>query len=348
MDSFGIGDVWSLQWFMPDTLMAFDWANKIFLYLIAVIPLIFVLRWFVIYQIRQKLDIALPKNKARKSTSAILRFVPPLLLAGSALFLLVSLARPQRSNEKVEQYSEGIDIMLVLDISESMQIEDFIPNRLDAAKKVANSFISGRFQDRIGLVIFSGEAISYSPLTTDYELLNSLIDDIDFKMIEKGGTAIGLAIGVTINRMKSSTSKSKVMILLSDGENTAGSIDPITAANLAKDQGIKMYTIGVGKEGKVPFGTDMFGRRQYIEQSLDETVLKQIAEIGEGRYFRATNNKALDEIFKIIDEYEKAEIKETRFQDTKDYYFIYLLLSIILFLLFLGTKSTFMVNAMED
>jgi Ca-activated chloride channel family protein len=264
------------------------------------------------------------------------------------IFILISLARPQRTNEQVEQYTEGIDIMLVLDISESMQIEDFIPNRLEAAKNVAKGFINGRFQDRIGLVIFSGEAISYSPLTTDYALLGSLIDDIGFNMVRKGGTAIGLAIGVTINRMKDSPSKSKVMILLSDGENTAGSIDPETAAKIAKDKGIKMYSIGVGKEGKVPYGTDMFGRKRYIEQSLDESTLRMIAELGDGKYFRATNNQALDEIFGVIDEYEKAEIKETRYQDTKDYYFIYLFYGIIFLLLWLATKATFMVNALED
>ena len=314
MNSTGIEDFFSLEWFFPETLSSFEWVNPEFLYLLLILPLIRLIKWLINRRTRQKLEIALPEDKAKKSKSTWLRLLPPLLLSLTIVLILVSLARPQRTNEQVEQYTEGIDIMLVLDISESMQIEDFIPNRLEAAKNVAKDFINGRFQDRIGLVIFSGEAISYSPLTTDYELLNNLIDDIGFNMVRKGGTAIGLAIGVTINRMKESPSKSKVMILLSDGENTAGSIDPETAAKIAKDKGIKMYSIGVGKEGKVPYGTDMFGRKRYIEQSLDETTLRMIAELGDGRYFRATNNQALDEIFGIIDEYEKAEIKETRYQ----------------------------------
>lgn len=348
MNSTGIEDFFSLQWFLPDTLTNFEWVNPAFLYLLILLPLIRLIKWLINRRTRQKLEIALPEDKARKSRSTWLRLVPPFLLSLAILLILLSLARPQRTNEQVEQYTEGIDIMLVLDISESMQIEDFIPNRLEAAKNVAKGFINGRFQDRIGLVIFSGEAISYSPLTTDYALLNSLIDDIGFNMVRKGGTAIGLAIGVTINRMKDSPSKSKVMILLSDGENTAGAIDPETAAKIAKDKGIKMYSIGVGKEGKVPYGTDMFGRKRYIEQSLDESTLRMIADLGDGKYFRATNNQALDEIFGVIDEYEKAEIKETRFQDTKDYYFIYLFYGIIFLLLWLATKGTFMVNALED
>ncbi|UZR95355.1 vWA domain-containing protein [Chondrinema litorale] len=348
MDNTGIEHFFSPEWFFPSTFTGFDWVNPIFLYLIAALPLFLLVRWLINRQTRQKLEIALPEDKARKSNSALLRLIPPTFLSLTVLFVLIALSRPQRTNEQVEQYTEGIDIMLVMDISESMQIEDFVPNRLEAAKSVGKDFINGRFQDRIGLVIFSGEAISYSPLTTDYELLNTLIDDISFNMVRKGGTAIGLAIGVTINRMKDSNAKSKVMILLSDGENTAGSIDPETAAKIAKDKGIKMYTIGVGKEGKVPYGTDMFGRKRYIEQSLDESTLRMIADLGDGRYFRATNNQALDEIFGVIDQYEKAEIKETRFQDTKDYYFIYLFYGILFFLLWLATKNTFMVNALED
>ncbi len=348
MDKAGIEEWFSPDWFAPQTLAGFDWANPLFLYLIPLVPLFLLLRLLFLNRIRQKLNLSIPENKGRKSMSAWLRFVPPLVFLLALTLVLVSLARPQLTNEKVERSTEGIDIMLVLDISESMQIEDFVPNRLEAAKKVAREFVFGRFQDRIGIVIFSGEAISYSPLTTDYDLLNSLVNEIDFRMIDKGGTAIGLAIGVTINRMKESDSRSKVMILLSDGENTAGSINPVTAAQLARDNGIKMYTIGVGKEGKVPYGTDIFGRKRYIEQSLDESALRQIAEIGQGQYFRATNNEALNEIFKIIDEYEKTEVKEARYKDTRDYYFVYLAWGMLAMLLWLGLKSTFMSNVLED
>ncbi len=347
MDDFN----WSwldISWFFWSKLKAFDWENPVFLYLIPVVPLVFLLRWLLHFKFRQKLDIALPEGKFTKDFTAYLRYIPNLFFMLVLMLMLIALARPQLTNEQVEQWTEGIDIMMVLDISESMQIEDFTPNRLEAAKKVANEFIAGRFQDRIGMVIFSGEAISYAPLTTDYELLYNLIDNIDFNMIGKGGTAIGSAIAVGINRMIESDSKSKVMILLSDGENTAGSIDPMTSANMAYAYNIKIYTIGVGKEGKVPFGTDMFGRTRYIEQSLDEKMLREIANIGQGQYFRATNNKALEQIFGLIDKYEKAEIKETRYKDTKDFYYVYLTYATFFFFAWLFFKSTFITNALED
>jgi Ca-activated chloride channel homolog len=345
----GILEDWlSPHWFYSETLSGFDWENPIFLYAIPFVPFSFVLRWLLYIRGGQKLNIALPEKQLRSDWVALLRFFPPLLLMVSIMLLLVAIARPQKTNEQVDQWTEGIDIMLVLDISESMQIEDFTPNRLEAAKKVARGFIEGRLQDRIGLVIFSGEAISYAPLTTDYSMLQSLINDITFQMIQKGGTAIGSAIAVGINRMRESTSKSKIMILLSDGENTAGSIDPVTAANLAYAYGVKIYSIGVGKEGKVPYGTDMFGRPRYVEQSLDETALREIARIGEGQFFRATDNKTLEQVFKRIDQYEKAEIKENRFKDTHDFYPIYLLYGMLFWLLWLLTKSTFMVNVLED
>lgn len=338
----------SLQWFTPSVLESFDWGFSIALFAIPLVPLVYLLRWLFQLRLRQKLDIALPNQSLVSNPTVWLRFVPPILMSLSLILLLVALARPQKTDEQVEQWTEGIDIMLVLDISESMQIEDFTPNRLEAAKQVAREFIAGRFQDRIGMVIFSGEAISYCPLTTDYPMLNQMIDDIDFGMIDKGGTAIGSAIAVGLNRMRESDSKSKVLILLSDGENTAGSIDPITSANMAYAYGIKMYSIGIGKEGKVPFGTDMFGRTRYIEQSLDEAVLREIAKIGDGQYFRATNNDALDQVFRLIDKYEKAEIKETRYKNTEDFYQIYLFFGLIFFFAWMMTKSTFMANALED
>ena len=238
--------------------------------------------------------------------------------------------------------------MLVIDISESMQIEDFKPNRLEAAKTVAREFIDGRFQDRIGIVIFSGDAYSLSPLTTDYELLKAYLKDIDFNMIENRGTAIGSALAVGTNRMRESEAESKVLILLSDGDNTAGNIDPITAAELANAYNIKLYTIAVGKEGRVPFGKDFFGQPKYIENTLDETTLRQIAEIGDGQFYRVSDNAALEQVFKMIDEYEKAEIKENRYKDTSDFYQIYLKWAIIFFLAWLLLKSTFVSNVLQD
>src|SRR5690606_20444389 len=162
------------------------------------------------------------------------------------IMLVIALARPQRSNERVEQFTEGIDIMLVLDISESMDLQDFTPNRLEAAKATAIEFINGRVGDRIGMVVFAGEAYSLAPLTNDYELLTDLVKEISFSMMEAKGTAIGSALASGTNRMKESESASKVMILLSDGESNAGNVDPLFAANLAAALDIKIYTIAMG------------------------------------------------------------------------------------------------------
>jgi Ca-activated chloride channel family protein len=258
-------------------------------------------------------------------------------------------ARPQTTKEKVDQWTEGIDIILAIDISRSMTILDFKPNRLGAAKKVAKEFINGRFQDRIGVVIFSGDAYSLAPLTTDYELLKSSIDEITFDKIEASGTAIGSALAVATNRMRESDAGSKVIILLSDGENTAGNIDPIMAAKLAFAYDIKLYTIGIGKEGRVPIGINRFnGRMTYEENTLDETTLREIAKIGEGSYFRASDNRALEDVFALIDKYEKTEIKESRYKGTTDYYQIYLKWAIAIFLFWLALKSTFVSNILRD
>ncbi|MGW8121110.1 vWA domain-containing protein [Roseivirga echinicomitans] len=339
----------SLEWFTPEGFKSFDWAFEIFLYALPLVLILFLLKWLIGTKVKQKLAVALPKQDIDKSWTSYLRIIPNLLTALALAMFIIALARPQRTNEQVEQWTEGIDIMLIIDISESMQIEDFKPNRLEAAKQTAHDFINGRFQDRIGLVIFSGDAYSLSPLTTDYELLSNFIDtEIDFDKIENRGTAIGSAIATGTNRMTESSTASKVMILLSDGDNTAGNIDPITAAELAAAYGIKIYTIGIGKDGKVPYGKDFFGRPNYIENTLDETTLRRIAEIGEGQFYRASDNEALDNVFDLIDEYEKAEIKETRYKNTTDFYPIYTKWGLVFFVLFMLSKSTFVSNVLED
>jgi Ca-activated chloride channel family protein len=262
--------------------------------------------------------------------------------------VVIALARPQRNNERVEQYTEGIDILLVMDISESMDLQDFSPNRLEAAKKTAIEFINGRFGDRIGMVVFSGEAYSLSPLTNDYQLLTSLIEEINFSMIEAKGTAIGSAIAAGTNRMKDSESPSKVMILLSDGESNAGNVDPIFAAQLATAFGIKIYTIAVGKDGMVPYGTDFFGRPQMVESYLDESTLREISTIGGGQFFRASDGKALNRIFEQIDTLEKTEILENRYKETADFYRIYLFWGILFFGIWMTLKSSFFNNFLLD
>lgn len=339
---------YSLEWFSLDTLRAFTWERPEYLYAIAAVPLIFIVRWLWRKRFNQKLPVALTQKDLHASPATLVRLVPEFLLIIVLSLLLMALARPQKTNEKVEQWTEGIDIMLAIDISQSMQIADFTPNRLDAAKQVAIEFIGGRIQDRIGLVVFSGDAFSLAPLTSDYDLLKSYISEIDFSMIENRGTAIGSAIGVVTNRMRESDTNSKVCILLSDGDNTAGNIDPITAAELASAYGIKIYTIVVGKEGMVPYGKDFFGRPNMIENTVDETTMRKIAEIGGGEFFRVTDNRALEQVFDRIDQYEKAEIRETRFKDTADYYYTYLTWAIVLLMVWLFTKSTFINNVLQD
>ena len=337
------------EWFTPATFRSFDWEFFFVLYAILLVLLLFFLKWLIGTKVKQKISVALPKKEISGHWTRHLRFIPNALIAWALALLLIALARPQRTNEQVEQWSEGIDISLIIDISESMKIEDFKPNRLEAAKRTARNFIAGRKQDRIGLVIFSGDAYSLSPLTTDYELLYKFIDEeIVFNKIENSGTAIGSAIAVGTNRMRESGAASKVMILLSDGDNTAGNIDPITAAELAVAYDIKIYTIGIGKEGKVPFGKDFFGRPNYIENTLDETTLRKIAKIGSGQFYRVSDNRALANVFDLIDQYEKAEIKETRYKNTTDFYPIYLKWGLVFLLFFLIVKSTFISNILED
>lgn len=339
---------YSPDWFAPSTLLSFTWENPLFLYLIIGVLMLFLLRWILMYRVSQKLPVALTKKELKFSPVTFLALLPELLMMIVLTLVFIALARPQKSNEKVEQWTEGIDIMIALDISVSMQMEDFTPNRLEAAKRVAEQFISGRKQDRIGLVVFSGDAFSLAPLTTDYELLKSYLKDVTFEMIDSRGTAIGSAMAVVTNRMRESDSKSKVCILLSDGDNTAGNIDPITAAELASAYGIKIYSIIVGKEGRVPMGKDFFGRPMMYENTIDETTMRKMADIGGGEFFRVTDNRALAQVFSRIDQYEKAEIKETRFKNTSDYYFIYLYWAAAFFLLWLLLKSTFISNVLQD
>ncbi len=339
---------YSLENFAPSVWQGYSWEFGYVLYGLLGIPLFFILRWIFRFYFNQKLPVAFAKSQLKSSPLNLIRLLPDFLMIAIVALLIVALARPQKTNEKVEQFTEGIDIMLVVDISQSMMIEDFTPNRLEAAKEVAIDFIDGRLQDRIGIVIFSGDAYSLSPLTTDYDLLKTYITDINFEMIENRGTAIGSALAVATNRMRETESKSKVCILLSDGDNTAGNIDPITAAKLAAAYDIKTYTIAIGREGKVPFGKDFFGRPRMVDNTMDETTLRDIAKIGNGEFFRATDNEALINIFNRIDQYEKAEIKETRYKDTTDFYRNYLMWALVLFLFWLFLKSTFISNVLQD
>ncbi len=338
----------SLTWFSPETLLGMDWEQPFFLYLLLLVPVFFIVRNFLKLKLRRKTEVAFFESKPIRQWSSALRFIPDLLFASSLLLILLALARPQKTSEQVEQYAEGIDILLVLDTSGSMELKDFKPNRLEAAKKVAEEFINGRFQDRIGLVVFAGDAYSLTPLTTDYDLLRTNLHTVKLGMIPNDGTAIGSALAIAINRMRDSQAKSKVAILISDGENTAGNLDPSIAAKMAHAFGIKIYTIGIGADGTVPYGFDPFGNQTYVETRLDETNLRQIAELSDGSFYRAENQNALQEIFKNINRLEKVAIKETRYRNTQEFYQVYLRYAVVFFLLWLFTKNTFLTNALED
>jgi len=337
-----------LKWFLPETLLGFQYENDIFLYFLGLIPFVFFIRFLLFVNFRQKVEVAFFQTSLKTHWSVYLRFLPDVIMTFILALLVVAMARPQKTLENLEKTSEGIDIIMVIDISESMKTQDLKPDRLEAAKEVAKDFVAGRIQDRIGLVVFSGEAFSLSPLTNDYDLLYKFIEEIDFQMINKSGTAIGLALGVATNRLIDSKAKSKVIILLSDGDNTAGNIDPFTAAKLATSYKTRIYTVGVGKDGRVLVGTDPFGNDQYMDNTMDESTLRQIAKIGGGSYFRASDNKSLKEIFSTIDKLEKSEYKEKRFKDTSDFYQIYLNWVLVLFLFWLLLKCTFVSNPIED
>lgn len=343
-----LDEFFSWSWFLPETLKSYEWEKPLLFHLLWIIPLLILLRKGVKFLKNPVLELSLPKRIERGNPWTYLRLIPTGFFFLSLIFIVIALARPQRSNERVEQYTEGIDILLVMDISESMDLQDFTPNRLEAAKSTAIDFINGRLGDRIGMVVFSGEAYSLAPLTNDYKLLTDLIADINFQMIEAKGTAIGSALAAGTNRMKESESPSKVMILLSDGESNAGNVDPLFAAQLAAAFDIKIYTIAVGKDGMVPYGTDFFGRPQMVESYLDETTLREIARIGGGEFYRASDGNSLEQIFERIDTLEKAEILENRYKETADFYRIYLFWAMIFMLAWLGLKSTFLNNFLLD
>lgn len=245
--------------------------------------------------------------------------------------VIVALARPQSMLSRQEMKVEGIDIALAIDVSGSMKAEDFKPNRLEAAKKVAAQFIEGRQNDRIGLVVFSGEAFTQTPLTIDHQVLLRQLSSIRNGDI-KDGTALGDGLATAINRIKDSKSASKVIILLTDGVNNQGSVDPQSAAEIAALYGIRLYTIGVGSQGMAPYPMqDPFGRIVYqnIPVEIDEQLLQNMAEsTDDGHYYRATSRRSLEQIFDQIDQMEKTKIDVTQYSQTKDEYQIWLILAL--------------------
>jgi len=283
----------------------------------------------------------LPFDHIPGSLREKLRDVPAgLRLLALALFM-VALARPQSVSNRENVSTEGIDIVLLIDISGSMLAEDFSPNRMQAARQVADEFIDGRTSDRIGLVIFSAESFTQCPLTTDYPVLKTLLKEVKNGMIADG-TAIGLALANGVNRLKDSKAKSRVMILLTDGVNNRGEIDPITAAKIAATYGIRVYTVGVGAQGEAPYPVETpFGiQRRLIPVDLDEKTLTAVADMTGGKYYRATDNKKLKAIYKEIDQLERTKIEVTAYKRYSEKFYNWLLLGLIALFFEVGLSST--------
>jgi Ca-activated chloride channel family protein len=280
----------------------------------------------------------------RKTFRLKLLFFSKFLLIVSLGLLFFALARPQKGYIEDKLITEGIDIVLAVDISSSMKAEDFKPNRLGAANNVAKEFIEGRKTDKIGLVVFSRQAITQSPLTIDHGILYNFIDTIEIGMIQDG-TAIGNAIAEASKRLKYGEEKNKVLILLTDGVNNSGEIDPLTAAQAAEALGIKVYTIGVGTKGNAPYPVDdpAFGKRYVqIPVQIDEEVLIKISATTGGRYFRATDTTKLEEIYREIDMLEKSKIEIKQYKQVREWFVYPLVFGILLFGIYLVFKRVFL------
>lgn len=322
-----------------------EFAYPWFLYLLLILPLMY---YWYIKKFKQITPAAvfsslkLFENIPRSFKERLIH-IPILIRLLAIALLIVAFARPQTFSTGEDIYTEGIDIAMVLDISGSMLAEDFKPNRLEAAKKVIDDFIKGRTSDKIGLVIFAAKSFTQCPLTIDYSVLRNLLSEIKSGMIEDG-TAIGNAIANGVNRLKDSNAKSKVMILLTDGVNNAGEIDPITAAQIAQKYGIRIYAIGVGTLGEAPypFQTPFGVRYQMVPVEIDENLLKQIANITGGKYFRATNNRKLIEIYDEIDKLEKTKVEVTSYRHAKELYFGWTLTALILLFVEFGLSKIYL------
>ena len=322
----------------------YTFQNPEYLYLLVLVPVI-ILYYFLR---KKKTDLSILfsnvysiKSKTYKNYLVHFNFIVQIIALS---LLIIAFARPQSTSSWENSTTTGIDIILAIDISSSMLAQDLKPDRLLATKEIAKEFISGRPNDRIGLVIFSGESFTQCPLTTDHDILLNLFKDVKSGMIQDG-TAIGMGLATSVNRLKDSEAISKVIILLTDGENNQGSIAPLTAAKIAQQFGIRVYTIGVGTEGyapypfKTPFGTTVY---QDVEVNIDEETLQDISAYTNGKYFRATSNEALSSIYKDIDELERSKIEVKEFSKKKEEYLKFALPSFILLLIsFLLKHSLF-------
>lgn len=322
--------------------MQFAHPQYLWLFLIF-IPII---AWYVFRKIKSHPTLSVstlsPYAKLPVSLREYLIHLLFVLRLGVLACVIIMIARPQTYDSWRTSSTHGTDIILAMDISSSMLARDFKPDRLEAAKNVAAKFVSGREADNIGIVVFAGESFTAVPMTTDRSLLVNYINDISMNMLEDG-TAIGDGLATSINRIKDGKAKSKSIILLTDGSNNTGNVAPSTAAEIAKKFGIKVYTIGVGKNGEAPFPQqNMFGRIEYVNMPvvIDEETLKNIASITGGKYFRATNNNVLADVFEEIDKLEKTQMDVKHFSHTEDNYMMWAVFALGLFLLEIILRNT--------
>lgn len=313
-------------------LFGFHFANPEFFLLLLLVPLLVL--WYLLNNKKINVPIKFSTIEGFRRTKPSLRVkflhLPFGLRVFGIILIIIALARPQSSSSEKQIETEGIDIVIALDISGSMLAEDFKPNRLEAAKKITEKFIDERQNDRIGLVIFSAKSFTQCPITIDHSVLKNLLKQIKSGLIEDG-TAIGMGLATAVDRLKDSKAKSRVIILLTDGINNTGIISPLTASEMAKAFGIRVYTIGVGTLGKAPYPFQTPFGIQYmnVDVEIDEALLKDIAQSTGGKYFRATNNKALESIYNEIDQMEKTKIKQTVFTTFTEEFFPFLLIGTI-------------------
>jgi Ca-activated chloride channel family protein len=323
-----------------------EFLNKEFFWLLLLLPIAIV--WYIIKQNKQTAELKISSLRGFKLTPSIwpkLRHVMFILRLLALTLLIIAIARPRTVDVSTRtKTTRGIDIVMAIDVSASMLAKDLVPNRLEALKEVAADFINGRPNDRIGLVEYAGEAYTKTPITSDKTLVLRSLRDIKYNTIIEGGTAIGMGLATSVNRLKDSRAKSKVIILLTDGVNNSGFIDPKIASELAVEYGIKTYTIGLGTNGMAlspvainPNGSFRYGRQQV---EIDEDLLKEIAEATGGRYFRATNNKKLAEIYEEINKLEKTEIEERKYYNYEEKYRPLAILAGLLLLLELLLRHT--------
>ncbi len=322
-------------------------AEPWFLYLLIIVPVI--IAFYIFKQQKVTASIRMPGIHSFAQAGTTFRHYLRHIMFGARVLavtiLIIILARPQRTDKFQDISTEGIDIVLAQDISGSMLARDFKPDRLEAAKNIATEFISGRPYDRIGLVVFSGESFTQCPLTTDHAVLINLLREIQSGMIEDG-TAIGMGLATAVNRIKDSQAKSKVIILLTDGVNNKGEVAPATAAGIAKTFGIRVYTIGVGTQGMAPYPVQTPYGMQYQDMpvEIDEGILKEIAQTTGGKYFRATDNNKLMQVYNEIDKLEKSKIDVRQFTKKEEMYLTPAIIAFILILLEILTRNTVFKN----